>query len=321
MPEGVQFTKSSGKRIADTVRSVEGRPFPDNVLQRRRSGGGSRSTLWEIVSVQTGTETCTIKRVENQDGDLVEASEKTDILYDTDNVPAPGDRGLLIRLAEGSLFFFSPRRALNRINMVSACYVDNQNKDTGGLGYPKHPILYRHKITDFNVEEWRAVFKFDRRCPPEPSPGDKQQTLHFPITVSGMTSYWPQAGDGIEIIIRIWGIMDDFDPATLTWNQLNALNKWFITTSPMMEYASAGAAKSWALVTDRAWGPRNGWYVGDTSGIGGLQLLFDKEVYGIFMEFDYWATSERINSYTRIPFELIDYDNTTAWNGFLEWFE
>ena len=323
MPEqGVQFTKPAADRIANTVRSVEGRPFPPGGLQRRRSGGGSRPTLWEIVSIQTGTETCTIRRVENQAGDLVAASEKTDILYDTENPPNTGDRGLLIRLAEGSLFFFSPGRALNRINMVSACYVDNLNPDTGGLGYSKFPILYRKKISSSVTEQWQGVFKFDRRCPPEPTPGDKQITLHFPITLSGLESYWPTGGDEAEIIVRIYGIMDDFDPATLTWNQLQALNTWFITTAPFMEYMSQpyGPRTSYAIWTPRAWGPRMGWYVGESSMAGGLQLLFEKEVYGVYAEIQLLGT-ERIDSWTRMRMELIDYEDVTAWNGFLEWFE
>ena len=109
MPEAgsVNFTPDAARRISETVHKVESMGHPGKNLQRRRAGGLGRMTLWEVVSVQTGPETCTIRRVQNAAGDLNTESEKTGILYDTDNEPDTGDRGLLVRLGLGVLFFFA----------------------------------------------------------------------------------------------------------------------------------------------------------------------------------------------------------------------
>lgn len=119
MSPGVNFTPKAANRISAAVREVESRPYPVNVSQRRRAGGLGRSTLWEVTAVQTTPKTCTIQRVENQDGDLIAPSEKTDILYDPDNEPSVGDRGLLIRLGEGSLFFFKRGADIQQIHRVT----------------------------------------------------------------------------------------------------------------------------------------------------------------------------------------------------------
>ncbi len=109
MPEqGVNFTRPAARRISDVVREVEGQPRPEPVLQRHRAGGLGRSTLWEVTAVNPSEDppNCTIRRVENQDGDLITASQKEDILYDLDDPPKVGDRGLLVRFGEGKLVFF-----------------------------------------------------------------------------------------------------------------------------------------------------------------------------------------------------------------------
>ena len=104
--ESVNFTPEAAERISEAVQKVEQMPHPGKNLQRRRAGGLGRSELWEVTAVNDIAETCTIKRVENQAGDLIDISQKIDILYDTDQVPQVGARGLLIRLGNGNLMFF-----------------------------------------------------------------------------------------------------------------------------------------------------------------------------------------------------------------------
>lgn len=215
MPEGVQFTKPASKRIADTVRSVEGRPFPNNKLQRRRSGVGSRSTLWEVTAVQTGPETVTIKRVKNQDGDLIDASEKTDILYDPDNEPAVGDRGLLIRLGNGNLFFFRRGDGIEILKANKYCYVDELNPTVNFGSLTQAQVRYD---TSLPGRELWGVMKFE-------SVGSGSYEDLIIRNQSGFILYSGIATfAGYQtMVMEIHKVTDDFDPSTLTWNDAQSL--------------------------------------------------------------------------------------------------
>ncbi len=312
---GILFGRSSAKRIADVVREVERIPEGEQDLQRRRSGGLGRSTLWEVTAVQTGPGTVTIKRVSNIAFDLNDPSEKIDILYDPDNEPSVGDRGLLIRLGEGSLFFFK-RAALNRINITSSCYVDDANPDTGGLGYPNSPIAYKIHTGFAAATIWRAVFKFERRCPLlSPLPDDIDVKLFLPVNSGlGVESFHPNAGDTVDVVGVVAGITEDFDPSTLTHNQLIALGTGGGTIFPLLYYRSAASFTSHALWNpDRSWPTRLGFYFEE-----GIDAFFTNEVYGFYVAIEYRSCPKRTDSFMRFTFNLVNHG--PAWNGFLEWF-
>lgn len=75
--------------------------------ERSRGGdSGPRQSaygrLYEVTAVGGGT--CTVQRPK-AGGGLDADSELTDVAYDADSAPAVGDRGEVLRLAEGNLYF------------------------------------------------------------------------------------------------------------------------------------------------------------------------------------------------------------------------
>ncbi len=66
--------------------------------------GDTFSRLYEVTAVDTEAGTCTVRRP-LADGELDEASGIADVLYETDRAPAVGDRGEVVRLAEGEVYF------------------------------------------------------------------------------------------------------------------------------------------------------------------------------------------------------------------------
>lgn len=220
MPEqGVNFTPDAARRISNVVREVEGQSRPEPVLQRHRAGGLGRSTLWEVTAVQTGPGTVTIKRVSNIGFDLNDLSEKEDILYDPDNEPSEGDRGLLIRLGEGDLFFF--KREAGQIVLRYQVSDWAQIHQTAPDVNDNQPALVIVAKNDLTPDEWRGLFKWDG------APIDL--SAYSGITFRDALTFTPfpffpkvffgSAGPGTFFVAyAISTITADFDPTTVTWN-------------------------------------------------------------------------------------------------------
>lgn len=223
---GVMFSKSAAKRIADGIRKVERIPGGEQDLQRRRAGGLGRSTLWEVTAVQTGPETVTIKRVSNIDFDLNDLSEKTDILYDPSDAPSVGNRGLLIRLGEGPLFFFR-RAAISRVYINEHCYVKSDDVNVA-FGGPTTAIAL---TTPDNATKHVGIFKFASVLP---SAGGQDITIVLAKSTQGINS-GTVTGFGVSgrvytLNVRLEYIKEDFDTSSLTYAQYSALDKVSLAT-------------------------------------------------------------------------------------------
>ncbi len=215
MGQGVNFTRDGARRISNVVREVENQSRPKNVLDRRRAGGLSRLTLWEVTAVQTGPETVTIKRVDNTDFDLNDPSEKTDILYDPNDAPSVGDRGLLIRLGSGSLYFFR-RLGINRIYIDKISTVIPASPDSSYLDTGTAII-----INPTNVTIQIGIFKFTSPLPYIAAITDSEdvflslkQTTLFGRPLSTTVS----VGKVQELNLVPKLIVQDFDITNLTYN-------------------------------------------------------------------------------------------------------
>lgn len=214
---GVNFTRGSARRIADTVRGFEAQAEPNNNPGRTPGGGLGRMTLWEVTAVQTGPGTVTIKRASNIAFDLNDLSEKTDILYDPDKTPSVGDTGLLIRLGNGSLFFFSRdivARAVELYTVSGVAGVSPDNPDT-------HYTAAIASKDSVGSDEFHAVMKL---TPFAPAVGDVRNFAVFTglLAEIDMVTNIPGAGAAAvaEISLNMSSLRYDFDIDTVTFNDL-----------------------------------------------------------------------------------------------------
>ncbi len=217
---GVMFDRESAKRIADGTRKIERIPGGEQDLQRRRAGGLGRSTLWEVTAVQTGPGTVTIKRVSNIAFDLNDPSEKIDILYDPDNEPAVGDRGLLIRLGNGNLFFFKRDIGVEILQTIEYAYV-NEDVPGSNFGYPTQAKA-RQYFPDINNDRW-AIMKFS-----SPAVGSYKEIIFAEVLSVGsrifISSDNQDFNTGEHADLHIFTIDQDFDASTITWTTAQSLS-------------------------------------------------------------------------------------------------
>ena len=87
-------------RFVDAVRATEQRVLFRPGPRQPDSYG----RIYEVTAVDKQAKTCTLRRP-YADGSLDENSQLSDVFYDLDNAPSVGDRGEVLRLAEGSLYF------------------------------------------------------------------------------------------------------------------------------------------------------------------------------------------------------------------------
>lgn len=231
---GVTFSRKSGQRISAAVRKIEQMPLGQQNLQRRRAGGLGRSTLWEVTAVQTGPGTVTINRVSNIAFDLNDPSEKVDILFDPANEPAVGDRGLLIRLGEGNLFFFRPAVGVNRIFIDKISTVIPALPDTTFLDTGTAIIITPVANTQI------GIFKFASALPTISGVGSSaiidDAILSLKKTaLYGNTSRTISASKKqfLNIVPKI--IQQDFDITNLTYNIYTGLDVFAPTPFVLQE--------------------------------------------------------------------------------------
>jgi hypothetical protein len=174
-------------------------------------------SLFEVTAVQTGEETVTLKRVQDTDDNLNDRSESIDIAYDPNNVPAVGDRGLVIRLGNGTRFFFKRDVGVRHFFRESALVKSSAPNTTFNYNGNQHtvlndasndnniiyklgsPILLSHIASD-------SIICIGTRAPGQPS------------WITSQTS-----GNG-EAIIFCNPIIQDFDCSAITYNQLAGLS-------------------------------------------------------------------------------------------------
>lgn len=225
MSPGVNFDRASADRIEKAVLAVERSPLIHSTAQRRRAGGLGRMSLWEVTAIQTTPKTVTLQRVGDADMVLMDVRDREDIFYDPDAEPSVGDRGLVIRLGDGSLFFFKRGTAVvSRVYADEAAELDVQNPDTAPANYPTG-LRLRTDISD-NTVEWATVWKFASALPGTFSVGSLQEVLmKFSHLAWGITDNMRfQSGSStVRVQLQITPIRESFDLSTLTYNQLIAL--------------------------------------------------------------------------------------------------
>lgn len=225
MAKGVNFTPAAARRISNVVREVENRPYPEKSLQRRRAGGLGRSTLWEVTAIQTGPKTVTIRRVENQDGDLIAPSEKINILYDPDNVPAVEDRGLLIRLGNGSLFFFRREADVSQIHRVTWAGWSQVREATPDGTFEVNQAATTSFYQAGVAQKRIVVVEFDEPTGLSVPNGGKVWLQvgmpHWGISANDITA----GAKSVESECNVWFIKEAFDYTTITYNIYTGLAK------------------------------------------------------------------------------------------------
>ncbi len=325
MSPGVNFTRKAAERISNVVKEVENRPFPTNQTQRRRGGGLGRSTLWEVTEVFPAADppTCTIKRVSNIDFDLNDPSEKTDILYDPNIPVSEGDTGILIRLGEGDLFFFSRRgrfiEYIPFINLVNAGLPDTSYPPVGAaiIGDPNTYSGGRTGNMDqIGVCKFQSPLIYDQ--PLEYPNGRKLKDINMLFGWSALGNQnaqivLPQLVTS-RVYMQAYYIHEDYDENDLTYNDYMALDvttaqtvQLFVAVNRAAGDSDFGAAAYPSVVfasTD------------STAAATFLTGLFtgEKPVYGFGIEFVYTGTD--FYWYWQIRQELTE-NNAPA--TYLEW--
>ena len=228
MPERVTFTRKSADRIAKVVKRVENMPPAEPIQQRRRAGGYTMQSLFEVTAVQTGAETVTLKRVQDTDDNLNDRSETLDVAYDPENEPAVEDRGMIIRLGDGTRFFFK-RRGLTcgLIGFPEWAEVRQSSPDTT-FNYQTDPVKARWT----NSVNTGIVYKLSHRIPQSVSSADYSALClgEFNDPNNGMKYFGtdgidPNFFSTIDGRLSVHAIAEDFDCSAVTWNSVNALSK------------------------------------------------------------------------------------------------
>lgn len=220
---GITFGRSSAKRIVDVVRKVERIPGGEQSLQRQRAGGLGRSTLWAVTAVQTGPGTVTIKRVSNISFALNGPSKKENVLYDPALEPSVGDRGLLIRLGEGDLFFFSKEAGPTVVYLTDYRFIKQSAPDTnfGADGRDCEIVL-----DGATPDEFRGIMKFERRITANDPIFDSvvlRRVRRVNATVEDGGGSAPVAD--ITFKLDVYKITQNFTPSLITWNTYAVLSR------------------------------------------------------------------------------------------------
>ena len=203
MAKTYAFDRASARRIARAVLNSERTQVPPGSRQRRRGGGLGRLSLWEVTAVNTGAETCTLERVEDQDFNLITRSEREDVLYDPDSEPAIGDRGLVVWLGEGSLFFFR-RAPATRVFCDHHLYVKT-DAPSSSFGDPTDCTNY---TLGENATTWHGVVKFEKQvvfAPTFPARG----IFHLADAPDGLEmSAGPKASTWFKYFVQLYAIVE-----------------------------------------------------------------------------------------------------------------
>ncbi len=317
MPERVTFTRKSADRIAKVVKRVEGMPAAEPIQQRRRAGGYRMLSLFEVISVDSPNVTVDLKRVQDTDDNLNDRSETEDIAYDPDDAPVVGDRGLVVRLGDGTRFFFKRRAALNRVFMQSAAYVKS-DLPTQTFGYPDTAVCKRFNTP--STESWIAIFKFQNVLPLlDPLPGSGAKLIVFPQYAPSGESFWesynPGGGSSYNVLVAPYSIKQDFDISTVTYNSWSALTKQGMQIFRPFNPRWPSSSSILRVMT-----ANNGLTLAGTrQGPDALDQMFDGTTYGIAL----WITSGTVvnGGYEEAGFKITRLGGTpSTWtNGFIDW--
>jgi len=110
MAKGYYLTESDAQAVKRLI-AIHRRGIETGGGRTARRDALSRyGPLFRVTAVDTEAGTCTVQRPYDLES-LAEGTEITGVLYDPDNEPAVDDLGVLMRLANGALFFFAGGRA------------------------------------------------------------------------------------------------------------------------------------------------------------------------------------------------------------------
>ena len=221
MPERVTFTRKSADRIAKVVKRVENMPAAEPIQQRRRAGGYRMESLWEVTVVNTTDKVVTLKRVQDTDDNLNDRSETIDVAYDPDNEPAVGDRGLIIRLGDGTRFFFK-RGVGQNIIFINEWAEVRSDSPTTRYSYSGDGSQSVRAYSSTDGTLYYAVMKLAG------SPYDIDATyaiLRSGTNVVGLSLVSTETGpSSLDLREEVYGIYEDFDMSLMTWNYLAGLD-------------------------------------------------------------------------------------------------
>jgi len=274
---GVNFTEPAAQRISRAVVKSEGIPTPTNT-QRQRAGGLGRMSLWQVTAVQTGAGTVTIKRVKNQlPGDLIDASIKINIVRDNLKPASVGDRGLLIRQGNGSLFFFN-RDVPSFVTVINeAALVKSDSPDTT---FNYNDNVGKAIKLDRNGIDHRAVVKFNTPVEVDPQAGNVRNIMSLGLFISDITfpAITTTSEDRAEFNLQANFIDQDFDASTITFNKLIALTRTTAGMGIHIDADKVGGSNRRASA-----GPRENIWLGRPDTIAtkspfGVEIFFDKEI-------------------------------------------
>ena len=131
------------RRLIDVER--RGEPVESSVERQR---------LWRVVSVDNGT--LTAKQVYDASENMIDISSVAGVAYDADNAPVADDLGTLLRLGDGSLFFFS------RPGLTATVYVPANVRIIQEVGASNDLVLEHTYNGSFSVTtETFYAWKFD----------------------------------------------------------------------------------------------------------------------------------------------------------------
>lgn len=304
MVMGVNFTRESGERISDAVKKVEAMPDPTNT-QRRRAGGLGRMTLWEVTAVQETPKTVTVKRVLNQDGILIDASLKSGVLYDPDTKPSIGERGLIIRLGEGSLFFFR-REAARRIFITEHSHTLASSPDAT-FGFP---TIARSQKIEGSGQVSAGFFKFANVIP---EVGD---ALYYFVSLGiiDLVAWTSVKGAKIENgSVTFRAIQEDFDASQVTWNNQDNLDM----SSGFFDFDLCSVNSDEISSNITGHGSERMMFGRTAKTQGHLDIWFAGNVYGLRMDVSFDATTEDGTQVQLDIRRLVGFDFN--FRSFLEW--
>lgn len=274
MPERVTFTRKSADRIAKVVKRVENMPSAEPIQQRRRAGGYRMESLWEVTAVDTGDEVVTLKRVQDTDDNLNDPSETEDVAYDLDDVPAVGNRGLIIRLGDGTRFFFRRGIGLNRTHIDEHAWIDEANPTTNN-GYPTQAhIRAEHDNSDQRI----GIFKFASVLPKtggETVFVNLGNVTPFDCNIGGV---FPSSLATFRLDLH--AIKEDFDASAITWNDFAGLSKTTISDIVEVFQWNTSMVIQITMRTVKGWTSP---LVIKHGALGGV-LFDDPQCYGIALE-------------------------------------
>jgi len=201
--------------------------------------------------------------------------------------------------------------AENRIYVTEFCYVKQEAPDTA-FGYPD-TALYR---ADFDASQYaHPVFKFKNQLS---SVITENAVLTLGRTNDGIHWTRENSGTPIDFHFILYAILEDFDPSTLTYNQLIALSSTNLgNVARVLVTTGIGSgsysAKNWAEPIPLAQGPG----LNLSSNI--VRGLFSEQAYGFWFQGDFGGGGPNWTVELDVSRVLLQADSE-KYSAWIDWF-